>query len=192
MKRKKIFAKLNRGFSLTEVIISMTLVVMISAIGYLACALATKIGTDGEKEVKGYADAEKFYLCLSSAYESVDGNYAQKDEYLSALVASAEWYFRAEGLSSLVAAQTLNGGEWTEQVLIAGTEEKNDGNFGVYYYGAENGTASYAFRLFSSDAEHETSCYVNCRTAEVRARVEARKPNANLAFYEKTYRFAGR
>lgn len=191
MKRKRGFKRACRGFSLAEVIISMTLVIMISAIGYIACVVATRIGTDSEKEVKGYEDAEKFYLCLSAAFRSVDGDYTKKDEYVHALVSCAEYYFQADGLEELFREQTLDGGEWTAQISSPKDGEESADGFGIYYYGAQNGLPSYSFRLFLTDADHETSCYVNCFTADFQARIEARKKNSNLAFYEKTYRFAG-
>lgn len=181
--------KKRNGFSLTEVIISMSLVVLISAVGFLACLLANRIGAESEYELKGYMDAEKMHLCLDSAYDAIGGDFEKKDEYVRAFMERAEWYFETEGLAERVLSRGTNGTDWTEEMPAGSERGESRRSLSVYYYGTQNGLASYSYVVTLADEGHSVRCVLNCRTAVFSATVTAAKNNASLAFYERSYQY---
>lgn len=185
MKRRR-----RNAFSLTEVIVSMALVVVISAVGFLACALANRIGARSDDELKGYMDAEKMRLCLDSAYDAVGGDYALKDDYVCTFLQCAEWYFEADGLWERVESRLSDAEEWIEELPIrTDGEGENVRSISVYYYGDSNGLKSYAYLVTVTDSGHSVRCNINCRTAVFIATVSAVKNGSSLAFYERSFHY---
>lgn len=181
--------KKRNGFSLTEVIISMSLIVLISAVGFLACLLANRIGAESEYELKGYMDAEKMRLCLDSAYDAIKGDSEKKDEYVRVFMERAEWYFETKGLANQVLSQEKSGADWTVELSVGNKQGESCRSLSVYYYGVQNGLASYAYAVTVADEGHSVRCVLNCRTAVFSATVTATKNNASLAFYERSYQY---
>lgn len=173
----------RKGFSLTEIVISMSLVVMISAIGFFSCVVAIKISSRSEAEAKIYSDVEKFGLSLSSAYNDVGGN-----EYIDKFIQNLEWYFEADGLASRVKEQNPEN-EWTVEmpVKFGNAIIDEEGNreivrsISVHYEGT-------SYLISVKDSAHYTEC--NIYTDYSGARIKGYRNNSSNAVYEKEIAFA--
>ena len=167
MKKKN----LKRGFSLTEMIVAMALVIMISAIGVFTCLAAVRISAGGENEMRAYSDFEKLRLCLDGAFERIDGDISNKEEYLSSLAENLEWYFEAEGLARLITSEPLEEGEWAVELR----------GIAVRYFGKNNPMS--AFEIKVSGAGYYSQCDLDCRADGFSAALAAYKDTSSNPFY---------
>ena len=169
----------KRGFSLTEIIISMALIVTVSAVGFLACTVALRIGANGSREMNGYADAEMLRLSLDRAFGSIGGDKERKDEFMSAFTKELEWYFDADGLSELVEEQDLLGEPWTVET------PEGEPNVSVYYYGADNGLESYAYTVTVYKKACRTVLALNIRTGTFYTTVSVYRSGDERPYHER-------
>ena len=170
----------KRGFSLTEIIISMALIVTVSAVGFLACTVALRIGANGNREMNGYADAEMLRLSLDRAFGSIGGDKERKDDFMSAFTDELEWYFGAEGLSELVKEQDLRGEPWTVDA-----PEGGETHVSVYYYGVDNGLESYAYSVTVHGKACRTILALNIRTGTFYTTVSVYRSGDERPYYER-------
>ncbi len=184
--RKK---RAKRGFSIAEAILAMTLVVMISGVGYLSCVVATRIRANAFTHAKGYRDAELFRTGIYSAMQEV-GDPENKDEFVKDLWAEYEWYFEADGLYAAAVAHSADEEAWTEEVPILKKGEEVTRSISVTYLGVDDGgAASYCYVITVSDKAYTIECTLNCRTEEYGGTITAKRSKSYSNFYEESYNF---
>ncbi len=178
----------QKGFSLAEIVISMSLVVMISAIGFFSCVVAIRISSRSEAEAEIYGDVEKLELSLSSAYESVGGN---ENNFMKSLAGELEFYFEAKGLVKEI--DNVIEKEFTEvfvPIKYAGEEDERKVVYSVSVRHERTYEKVY-YRIAVKDSVHYTVCYINIENHTVTsANIKGYRTNSDKAVYEKAIDFA--
>ncbi len=174
----------RKGFSLVEIVIAMSLVVMISAAGFFSCVVAIKISSRSEAEAKIYNDVEKFRLCLSSAHESMESVSGDKNNFISSLMGDLEFYFEADGLSDMVK-------DMTGSVTIPIRYKDGESTGEVVYSLSVGYEETTGYLITVKDAVHYTECSINIVGDAVNsAHIRGYRTNSNSVIYEKEISFA--
>ena len=182
--------KFQRAFSLAEIIIAMTIVVMISGVGFLSCVIASRIRANAVTETKAYLDAEKFRVSIETAFDDVGRDPEQKDEFFKQLLGNLEWNFEADGLYAAAGTHNANEEAWTVEVpILKDSSGEPTRTITIYYLGPDNGEASYYYQFTITDVAYSTKCLLNCRTSEFGGTITAKRNNSSSDFYESTYNY---
>lgn len=182
--------KFQRAFSLAEIIVAMTIVVMISGVGFLSCVIASRIRANAENSTKAYLDAEKFRVSIETAFESVDRDPDQKDEFFKQLLGNLEWNFEVDGLYAAAGTHDASEEAWTVEVpILKNKSGEPTRTITIDYLGLDNGVASYNYQFTITDEVYSIKCLLNCRTDEFGGTITAKKNNSSSNFYESTYNY---
>lgn len=198
-------SRFRGGFSISEVIVSMALIIMLSVAGFAACyiGLSMQQSADRSVEIWSISDAisDAFGLALDDS-GGVSDDESKKADFVLAFnkrIAFAVdcW---APDVKSFTGSYALDGGEWTVDVVTEGKTDYvavPDGNGGfvteerivassglsLTYSGVHNGSASFIFvyRYFTPNIE--VIATVNVRTGNYYLDVEGYSSGKEKATY---------
>lgn len=171
----------RRAYSIAEVIVSMTLIVILSATAFLACYVGVRIQSNSELNMRIWTKAESvrqsFEFALRDKGKSNEDE--GKQDFLVSFHKMLAFSCGVEDFSALVAVQDLEGEEWS--VSAAGTSEGTGMEIG--YAGKTGNYISYAFsyRWFSS--AYEVRTYINIRSGSYSIAAEGYRADSEGAAY---------
>lgn len=135
MRRKK-------GYSLTEVIVSMALIVLVSVTAFMVCYVGINAENNSDTNMQIFSSAETFRKCFEHTLRQFGKgeNEEEKDAFLEGFNDAVSFSFGAD-ISEPFANETLLGGEWKISAPAANTGFRDDGTpkngLSAYYYGAD-------------------------------------------------------
>ncbi|MFQ7035745.1 MAG: prepilin-type N-terminal cleavage/methylation domain-containing protein [Candidatus Borkfalkia sp.] len=106
MRRKK-------GYSLTEVIVSMALIVLVSVTAFMVCYVGINAENNSDTNMQIFSSAETFRKCFEHTLRQFGKgeNEEEKDAFLEGFNDAVSFSFGAD-ISEPFANETLLGGEW--------------------------------------------------------------------------------
>lgn len=121
MRRKK-------GYSLTEVIVSMALIVLVSVTAFMVCYVGINAENNSDTNMQIFSSAETFRKCFEHTLRQFGKgeNEEEKDAFLEGFNDAVSFSFGAD-ISEPFVNETLLGGEWKISAPAANTGFRDDG-----------------------------------------------------------------
>lgn len=181
MRRKK-------GYSLTEVIVSMALIVLVSVTAFMVCYVGINAENNSDTNMQIFSSAETFRKCFEHTIRQFGKgeNEEEKDAFLEGFNDAVSFSFGAD-ISEPFANETLLGGEWKISAPAANTGFRDDGTpkngLSAYYYGADRAGATYAFEYEAFAALSRVLCRINLRSNVYYVTIEGYLAGSEKAAY---------
>ena len=178
----------KKGYSLTEIIVSMALIVLVSAAAFMVCFVGMKAENNSDTNMQIYSSAESFRKCFEHTLRQFGKGEeeAEKDAFLREFNEKISFSFGAD-ISDMFAEKSLLGGEWRVSAPAANTGYRDDGSpkngLSAYYYGADRAGATYAFEYEAFAALSRVVCKVNLRSNVYYVTIEGYLADSGKAAY---------
>jgi len=178
----------NRGYSLTEVVVSIALIVMVSVTGFLACGAAVVSRNNSYNHMQMISSAEACRTCFELTLDELGKS--ESDEGKTAFVVSftdkLAFCFGASQLTEAFSELDLTKREEQSTLFIAGDGLHSEG-VTAHYYGADRAGITFAFDYECVMPTSRIVCRIDVRGSEYYFAVEGYlKGSERVAYrYEK-------
>lgn len=159
--------RFNRGYSLTEVVVSMALIVLVSVTAFLACGVAVLSRNNSFNNMQLISTADAYRSCFELTVSEVGKSESEEEKirFVDSFTDKIAFCFGSEHLfeSYRDGIRAYLEVEGEREITMPGDGLRSNG-VTMYYLGADRAGITFSFRYECTTATSRIVCIINVRS----------------------------